>query len=119
MRTSLLLSFGFALLLTSGCGSLSSHWNGRHGPYVGTKFDIEQVRRYTQEQEVGEGEVVAGLDIPLSFIVDTLMLPYDLSVKKRESATQQASNQEASAPTVSNAESETSTNARPANYPVK
>jgi uncharacterized protein YceK len=106
MRAALTAFLVVPLFLTGGCGSLSSHWNGRHGPYVGTKFDAEQVKRYTQEQEVGEGEVVAGLDIPLSFILDTLMLPYDLSVKKREASNQQASKSEPSTSALPKAESE-------------
>jgi uncharacterized protein YceK len=62
------------LFLVSGCGSLSSRWRGSAGAYPGVRFDSEQVTHYTTE-----GEWIALFDIPLSALVDTLCLPYDLT----------------------------------------
>ena len=63
------------LLLVAGCGSIDTRWEGNHRPYVGTRFDVDQVTHYSTESEL-----IAALDIPLSAVVDTLFLPYDLIV---------------------------------------
>jgi uncharacterized protein YceK len=68
-------------LLVTGCGSLYSRWNGTYGPYVGVKFDVDQVTHYQTE-----GEVIAAIDIPISAIADTLFLPYDLSRPEKKQA---------------------------------
>jgi uncharacterized protein YceK len=124
MRAVLIASLAAPLLLAGGCGSISSHWNGRHGPYVGVKFDAEQVRRYTDEQDVHESEVIAALDIPLSAIVDTILLPYDLSVQKREASEQEASTRAAARQELPKAESPESIPAATSqtnrvSYPIK
>lgn len=68
-----------SLLLATGCGSLGSRWRGGSGAYQGVRFDCEQVVHHSTELEV-----IAALDIPLSAIVDTLFLPYDLATEERE-----------------------------------
>jgi|ERR1051325_6279485 uncharacterized protein YceK len=65
------------LLLATGCGSISSRWRGASGTYSGVRFDCEQVTHYSTESEV-----IAVFDIPLSAVVDTLCLPYDLSARE-------------------------------------
>lgn len=70
-------------VLFAGCGSFSSRWNGNYGAYVGVKRDITELTHYQTE-----GEWVALADIPLSAVMDTLFLPYDLSRKDREASSQ-------------------------------
>ena len=67
------------LLLTTGCGTLTSHWRGGTGTYQGVRFDCEQIAHHSTESEL-----IAVADIPLSAIVDTLFLPYDLAVDEKE-----------------------------------
>jgi uncharacterized protein YceK len=67
------------LLLPTGCGSLGSRWRGGSGAYQGVRFDYGQIVHHSTESEL-----IAVADIPLSAIVDTLFLPYDLSVEERE-----------------------------------
>jgi uncharacterized protein YceK len=67
------------LLLATGCGSLGSRWRGGTGAYQGVRFDCEQVAHHSTESEF-----IAVADIPLSAIVDTLFLPYDLATEERE-----------------------------------
>lgn len=75
MKTTLNLALMVALLLLTGCGSLASRWRGQRGEaYPGVKMDVEHATHYTTE-----GEWIALFDVPLSAIVDTLFLPYDLS----------------------------------------
>ncbi|HWN95531.1 MAG TPA: YceK/YidQ family lipoprotein, partial [Methylomirabilota bacterium] len=87
MRIALAASLAALLLLVSGCGSISSRWNGNYGPYVGVKLDIDQITHYQTE-----GELIAIADIPLSAIADTLFLPYDLARPNREASTQTVAN---------------------------
>ena len=63
------------LLLTVGCGSIASHWRGGTGTYQGVRFDYQQVKHHSTESEF-----IAIADMPLSAVVDTLFLPYDLAV---------------------------------------
>jgi uncharacterized protein YceK len=77
MKAALNASLGLLLVLVAGCGSIDTRWEGNRGPYVGTRFDVDQVTHYTME-----GELIAAIDIPLSAVVDTLLLPYDLATEK-------------------------------------
>ena len=75
----LLLNLGLAavLVVLTGCGSISSRWRGERGAaYPGVKLAAESGTHYSTE-----GEWISFFDIPLSAIVDTLFLPYDLSKK--------------------------------------
>ena len=75
MKTTLNLALVAALLLLTGCGSLASRWRGQRGEaYPGVKMDAEHATHFTTE-----GEWIALFDIPLSAVVDTLFLPYDLT----------------------------------------
>ena len=75
MKTTLNLALVAALLLLTGCGSLTSRWRGQRGEaYPGVKMDAEHATHFTTE-----GEWIALFDIPLSAVVDTLFLPYDLT----------------------------------------
>ncbi len=74
MRTALHLSLAFLVILLTGCGSINRRWEGNRGPYVGTKYDVESLKSAS-----GEWEFFPALDIPLSAVVDTFFLPYDLA----------------------------------------
>jgi uncharacterized protein YceK len=75
MKITLNLALVAVLVLLTGCGSLASRWRGQRGEaYPGVRMDVEHATHYTTE-----GEWIALFDIPLSAIVDTLFLPYDLS----------------------------------------
>ena len=76
MKTVLNVCLAAALILATGCSSITARWRGERGrAYPGVRMDVEQVKNYQTE-----GELVAILDIPLSAIVDTLFYPYDVSV---------------------------------------
>lgn len=69
-----------AILCLTGCGSIASRWRGDRGSaYPGVKMDAEHATRYTTE-----GEWIALFDIPLSAVIDTIMLPYDLGTHESE-----------------------------------
>jgi uncharacterized protein YceK len=75
MKTTLNLALVAALVFLTGCGSLTSRWRGQRGEaYPGVRMDVEHATHYTSE-----GEWIALFDIPLSAVVDTLFLPYDLT----------------------------------------
>ena len=74
MKTTLNVCLAAALLFVTGCGSISARWNGERGKaYPGVRMDVEHVRNYTTE-----GELIAIFDIPLSALVDTLFIPWDV-----------------------------------------
>jgi uncharacterized protein YceK len=74
MKTTLNLALAATLLFLTGCGSLAARWRGERGTaYPGVRLDAQHATHYTTE-----GEFIALFDIPLSAVVDTLFLPYDL-----------------------------------------
>jgi uncharacterized protein YceK len=74
MKMMLNLSLAAAVLMLTGCGSISARWRGERGrPYPGVRMDVQHATHYTTE-----GELIALFDIPLSAVVDTLFLPWDL-----------------------------------------
>ena len=78
MKTVLNVCLVAALILFTGCTSISARWRGERGrPYPGVRMDMEHVKNYQTE-----GELVALIDLPLSALVDTLFYPYDVAVKE-------------------------------------
>ncbi|HTD66737.1 MAG TPA: YceK/YidQ family lipoprotein [Candidatus Limnocylindria bacterium] len=74
MRTALHLSLAWLVVLLTGCGSINSRWEGNRKPYVGVKTDAAAVKSASTEWEF-----IPAFDIPLSAIMDTFFLPYDLA----------------------------------------
>ncbi|MDH2997812.1 hypothetical protein A1D22_00485 [Pasteurellaceae bacterium LFhippo2] len=67
---------GFLLILASclsGCGTIISMMNEDHSVYAGVSRDFKAI------QQGGVVGVLAVVDLPLSFVLDTLMLPVTLS----------------------------------------
>jgi len=80
MRTALNASLLALLFVFTGCGSFASRWNGERGAYVGVRYDSDCVTGAAE----GLLSVVAFADMPLSAVMDTLFLPYDLTGKEPE-----------------------------------
>ena len=81
MRIVLNACFLGLMLLVTGCGSVASHWNGERGAYPGVRLDADCVTH----PAFGEEIIVplAAADIPLSAVLDTFFLPYDLTAKEQ------------------------------------
>jgi len=77
MRTAISLASLLLLLLASGCGSITSRWIGEKGNYSGVQYDVQRLTHINNE-----AEHVVALDIPLSAILDTLLLPFDMTVEQ-------------------------------------
>ncbi len=74
VRQITLLLTGSLLLLGSGCSSVMTRVGPNQGYYAGTKNDIEMI----QSEESGWAmRPLLALDLPLSAVADTLLLPYD------------------------------------------
>jgi len=77
------------LALLCGCGTVSTHVKGISGPYSGLGYDAEKLSSSEEWLDLsGQGSVgnvpfpwprglLWVIDVPLSFAVDTLMLPVD------------------------------------------
>ncbi len=79
MKLMLNLLLVAVVLSVAGCGSISARWRGERGSaYPGVKMAAEHGDHYTTE-----GELIALFDIPLSAVLDTIMLPYDLSTSPK------------------------------------
>jgi len=68
-----------AIVSTEGCGTLRNHValggdGGESQPYGGVLWDLDQ-----SIQTSHDAQNMFLLDAPFSFLVDTLLLPYDLS----------------------------------------
>jgi uncharacterized protein YceK len=85
MKTTLNVCLVAAILVLTGCGSISSRWRGERGKaYPGVRMDVEHVRHYTTE-----GELIAIFDIPLSALVDTFFIPWDVEPEETAAPGQQ------------------------------
>lgn len=69
-RTFICILFSFLL---SGCGTVLSMMENDYAIYAGVSRDLSTI------QEGGIFSVLAVIDLPLSFVLDTLMLPVTLS----------------------------------------
>jgi uncharacterized protein YceK len=83
----------FVLLLTQGCGTLWNHGipqkPGDPRVYRGTRYDAQCIRQAiapTAKDETHDDPelrtlflIAMPIDLPLSFVADTILLPYDLS----------------------------------------
>lgn len=80
MKTALnLLLAAVIVTVLTGCGSISARWRGERGkPYPGVRMAADTVTHYTRE-----GELIAIFDMPLSAVVDTIMLPWDLTAQEQ------------------------------------
>jgi uncharacterized protein YceK len=69
---SVLIPLGL-LFITSGCGTIYQHGTDDWGPYSGVTLDATVISG-------GDAALIVGgfFDFPLSFVADTLFLPYDL-----------------------------------------
>jgi uncharacterized protein YceK len=73
MKTVFMCGLAAMLVVLTGCGSISARWRGERGTtYPGVRMAAEHATHFTTE-----GELIALFDIPLSAMLDTLMLPYD------------------------------------------
>ena len=76
-RNGAALVLAFSLL--SGCSTIQVHSDPdvTPGPYVGTKQAVRKTRQYWYDFDYYGQVAMAALDIPLSLVADTLLLPYD------------------------------------------
>ena len=82
MRTALNACLLVLLFVFTGCGSFASRWNGERSAYVGVRHDANCMTHSPLGEEMLP--LVALADIPLSAVVDTLFLPYDLTGGEQE-----------------------------------
>jgi uncharacterized protein YceK len=69
-----MMATGCALFATSGCSSIMNHTGPDQGYYPGTRTSVEMLK------DDGTGwamKPLVALDLPLSAVMDTLLLPYD------------------------------------------
>jgi uncharacterized protein YceK len=94
IQTSLWVLFSACMLvLVQGCGTYASHLarKGANSPriYRGTRYDAARLRDAIVAGEKDETHndaelrtlifIVMPIDLPLSFVADTLLLPYDIA----------------------------------------
>lgn len=63
----------FCMLNLTACGTISSLADDNYTPYAGVVKDFQAMR------EGGVTSVLAVVDLPLSFVFDTLLLPVTLT----------------------------------------
>jgi uncharacterized protein YceK len=81
MRIALNACLVVLLFVFTGCGSITSRWRGERAAYAGVRFDHDCLTHPI----VGEEFIlpVAAVDLPLSAVLDTFFLPYDLTGETR------------------------------------
>ena len=67
------LAFVICCINLTACGTITSLAKENYSPYAGVVLDFKMM------QEGGILSVLSVIDLPLSFILDTLMLPVTLS----------------------------------------
>ncbi len=78
MKATLNVCLAATILFLTGCASISSRWRGERGKaYPGVRMDVDQVKNYGTE-----GDLIAILDIPLSALVDTFFIPWDVDTEE-------------------------------------
>ncbi|HEV2434518.1 MAG TPA: YceK/YidQ family lipoprotein [Verrucomicrobiae bacterium] len=82
----------FVALMCPGCGTLTSHDDDQglsdsvnHGIYRGVRTDWHWVADAVPETEMGDP--LYCLDMPFSFVADTLCLPFDAITAMQKSKT--------------------------------
>ena len=75
-----IIGCGLAMLMNvailTGCGTIQSKMSDRSAPpYAGVKGDVTKVRENFNDGKVIRGGLYA-LDAPVSFVADTVMLPF-------------------------------------------
>ena len=71
MKASFVLAIFLAVaMLTSGCGTVQTVSSGDFSPYAGTELDLWIAEHYDGDS------VLAVLDTPFSFVLDTLLFPF-------------------------------------------
>lgn len=74
-----LITLGLVYILSSGCSSVRVHSDPdiMPGPYAGTKQALRNTKQYWHDYDYYGQVTLSALDVPLSMIADTLLLPYD------------------------------------------
>lgn len=79
MKAFRLIPWWVLLFLVSGCASIGArNRDGAGRPYAGVRDDIHYLM-HPQEADKPVLQPFNIVDLPFSFVVDTLLLPYDLS----------------------------------------
>ncbi|ARY99391.1 outer membrane lipoprotein YidQ [Yersinia ruckeri] len=75
MRSAVLpIVTGCTLLLTSGCSSIMTHTSSSQGYYSGTHANLDMLK---DDNTGWPLRSMLAVDLPLSAVMDTLLLPYD------------------------------------------
>jgi uncharacterized protein YceK len=66
-------------ILLSGCSTIQVHSDPdiTPGPYAGTKQALRHTKQYWHDYDFYGQVVFVAMDVPLSVVGDTLLLPYD------------------------------------------
>ena len=74
-----------ALSLITACSTVSTHTvnASQAGPYSGTQQAIRNMKRSTGDFSLAGETWFHAADVPLSFVADTIVLPYDIFVANR------------------------------------
>jgi uncharacterized protein YceK len=73
------------LLFLSGCGSIEARRDNYPGIYKGVKVDMDKLNE--PSLDIDPPEIIKFIplaDIPLSFVLDTILLPADLIQAEKE-----------------------------------
>ena len=78
-RPRTIAALALVFTLSSGCSTIRVHSDPAvtPGPYVGTKQALQKTKRYWYDYDYYGQVALVALDVPLSLVADTLLLPYD------------------------------------------
>ena len=88
------ITAGFlVVIVVSGCASIGARQGAQeHAPYQGVKDDIHYMA-HSDEADHPSLQWLIAIDLPLSAILDTLLLPFDLAANHPPTKTEEASPQ--------------------------